>query len=179
MGKILEVEKILLGKSPKQIAWSVSKDGLPEITSAAGGTGVVGPHNLVMCRYKRCTLAEVKAGVTIVSGLPNYKIYVVQCGFTAIGGAGGGADGVKLLGTVAGSSTALATVIAAALVENVYHQIGFTNETPALWIAPASAGLTFAGCDVGTPVTCEDYGAGALDTLTHLDVVLQYYLDQE
>lgn len=177
MGKILEVEKILLGKGAKQIALSVDKTGAPLITGG-GNQVVIGADGIVYCKYKRCTLAEVKAGVTIVSGFPGYKIRVVQCGFTAIGGAGATADGIKLLGTVAGSSAALATVLVAALAQNVYHEIGFTNETPALWIAPASAGVTFAGCDVGTPVTCEDYGGAALDTLTHLDVVLRYCLDQ-
>jgi hypothetical protein len=177
MGKIIEAEKLLLGKGSRQMTFDFDpKLKLPRIT-IDGVEGVM-HDDIVFCKYKRCTLAEVKAGVTVLSGVPGYKIRVVQCGFTAIGGAGGGADGVKLLGTVAGSSANLATVLAAALVENVYHEIGFTNETPTLWIAPAAAGLTFAGCDVGTAITCEDYGGAALDTLTHLDVVLRYCLDQ-
>lgn len=176
MGKILAVEKLLLGNPPGQIVFERDrKSGAPKVT--ANGTSAVLFPDVVYCKYKRCTLAEVKAGVTIVAGVAGYKIRPVQCGFTAIGGAGGSADGVKLLGTVAGNAATLATVLLVALVENVYHQIGFTNETPVLWIAPASAGLTFAGCDVGTKVTCEDYGGAALDTLISLDVVFQYCLD--
>ena len=179
MGAFGVFEKILLGKplKGKQFSISVNKSGLPEF-SAQGQTVAFPSDSPVFCKYKRCTLAEVKAGVTILSGVPGYKIRIVQAGFTAIGGAGTGADGIKLLGTVAGSSTALVTVLAAGLVENVYHQIGFTNETPALWLAPAAAGVTFAGCDVGTAVTLEDYGASALATCTHVDVVIQYCLDK-
>lgn len=119
---------------------------------------------------RRCTVAEVNAGITLLSAVPGGKYRMVDATLIAIGGAAATADAVTVSGTQSASGAALITAAVAALTEGAVVKPNTANVTV------LAAGASFIANDVNTAITVGKTG-GTLGTATHIDVIVSYTID--
>lgn len=120
---------------------------------------------------KRCTIAEVNAGATIVPAPgAGYTLRLVDAKMIAVGGAVGGATTVDILATLATASRKLLAVAIAALTQSAVVRDGAANA------AVLADGASYTANDANTAITIAKTG-GAATTATHVDVVLTYVVE--
>lgn len=120
---------------------------------------------------RRCTIAEINAGVELLAAVPGWKYRVTDMKMIAVGGAVTGATDVRILGTRAAGSVALLVVAIAALTQSAVVRAGAANATV------LADGASFTQLDANTAVTAGKTG-GAGATATHVDVFVDYVLEQ-
>lgn len=121
---------------------------------------------------QRVTIAQVNAGLTLVSapGL-GYALRLVSASMVAIGGAAGGATTVDILATLSSASRKLVANAIAGLTQSARLRDGSTNSTI------LADGASYTQNDENTAITIGKTG-GALTTATHIDVLLEYVVDE-
>jgi hypothetical protein len=119
---------------------------------------------------RRCTAAEINAGVELLPAVPGYTYRMTDAKMIAIGGAASGATDVRILGTRAAGSVALLVVAVAALTQSALVRAGAANATV------LADGASFTALDANTAVTVGKTG-GSLATATHVDVTMSYVLE--
>lgn len=95
----------------------------------------------------RATVAEIKAGKTLVAAKPGYKIRMVSATAIAYGGAAGAVTTVDILGTQATSSVKLVAFAQASLTQSAVLKDGGTGA------AVLADGASYVACDVNTAIT--------------------------
>jgi len=130
-----------------------------------------GPQTVVARQLRRrCTVAEINAGVTLLAAVPGRAYRLIDAYMIAIGGAVTAATDVRVLGTRAAGSVALLAVAVAALTQSAVVRAGAANA------AVLADGASFTPLDANTAVTAGKTG-GAAATATHVDIVLIYALE--
>lgn len=119
---------------------------------------------------RRCTVAEINAGVTLLPAVPGFSYSLRDVTLIAIGGAASGATDVRVLGTRSAGSVALIVAAIAALTQSAVVKPNTANVTV------LADGASFTPLDVNTAVTVGKTG-GSLATSTHVDVIAQYVLE--
>jgi hypothetical protein len=119
----------------------------------------------------RVTVAQINAGLTLLAAVPGYTYRLVDCTLIAIGGDAGTATDVRILGTRAAGSVALIVAAIAALTRSAVVKPNTANVTV------LADGASFTALDANTAVTIGKTG-GTLDTLTNVDVILNYVLEE-
>lgn len=117
------------------------------------------------------TLAEVKAGHTLLPAVPGYKYQLVDLTLIATGGAAADADSVDVAGTQGGNPALLAVTAVSALTQSTRVSIGEETGSTIL-----DDGASFAPCDANTAITIADAGASELSGPDTIDVVIKYAL---
>lgn len=136
--------------------------------SVADDNGVLAPK-VVHCVRRRCTIAEVNAGVTLLAAIPGYKYRMVDCIAIAIGGAVGTLTTVDVLGTQS-SGVKLVAYAQASLTRSTVLRPGVSGATV------LADGASFAACDANTAITVGKTG-GTGDTATHVDIIFSYTIE--
>lgn len=144
-----------------------------EFFSIDGQYAQLNVPNLLRTSRHRVTLAEVKAGHTLLPAVPGYKYRLVDLTLTAIGGGAAAADTVDVAATQGGSPALLAVTAVAGLTQNTVVPIG--EETTSTILAD---GASFVANDVNTAITIADAGASALSGPTYIDAVVSYVLEK-
>lgn len=146
---------------------------LRSFTVNLGGSGApqmtIAPEGTVLQFRRRCTIAEINAGVTILNAIPGFKYRLVDAAMIAIGGAVGATTTVDLLATQAAASVKLVAAAIAGLTQNTRLNAGDANS------AILAAGASFVENDANTGITANKTGATAT-TATHVDILIQYTL---
>jgi hypothetical protein len=120
--------------------------------------------------YRRLTLAEVNAGVTLLPALPGFAYTIVAAYVTAIGGAATANTTFDIKGTRGGSAVVIGAFGQAANTRSTRLTLGVTSGATALADA-----ASFTRLDVNTAVTAINVGT-AMTTATHEDVILEYFV---
>lgn len=116
---------------------------------------------------RRVTIAEINAGLVLLTARANRKLRLIDAKLIAIGGAVGGATTVDILGTQAAGSVKLLAVAIAALTQSAVVRAGAANATV------LADGASFVANDVNTAISIGKTGGDAT-TATHVDVSLSY-----
>lgn len=119
---------------------------------------------------RRCTIAEINAGVTL-TGIPpaGFKYALRDASMIAVGGAAGAATTVDILGTRGAASVKLLAVAIAALTQSALVRAGAANATI------LADGASFTDLDANTAITAGKTGS-ALTTATHIDISIDFVL---
>lgn len=120
---------------------------------------------------KRCTIAEVNAGVTLLPALPGFRYRMLDAGLIAIGGAVTAATDVRILGTRSATSVALMVAAVAGLTQSALVKQG-----TAAGVILAD-GASHTALDANTAVTVGKTGSTAA-TATHVDVIMSYVVEK-
>lgn len=137
--------------------------------SGSAGKFVLAAGNLLSIR-RRCTIAEVNAGVTLLAALTGYKYRMVACKAIAVGGAVGAVTTVDILATQATSSVKLAAFAQASLTQSAVLTAGGTGA------AVLADGASFAQNDAASAITVGKTGA-TITTATAIDVIFDYTIE--
>lgn len=159
------------------------KRGGAEFVVASGGTitvesgGVVAPASgaivtggIVQTVRRRCTIAEVNAGVTLLSAISGYKYRMVRATAIAVGGAAGAVTTVDILATQSTSSVKLVAFAQASLTQSAVLKDGGTGTTV------LADGASYVANDANTAITVNKTGA-SVTTATHIDIAFDYVLE--
>lgn len=118
---------------------------------------------------RRCTIAEVNAGVTLLAALPGYKYRMVRAKAIAIGGNVGTLTTVDILGTLS-SSRKLVAFAQASLTRSTVLKDGASGA------AVLADGASYTANDANTAITVGKTG-GVGDTATHVDILFEYVVE--
>lgn len=144
------------------------------LEAASGDNAVIevlrGPMLGVRSVRQRFTIAEINTGATLLPAVANRRYRIVDCSMISIGGAASGATTVDLRGTQSASVVNLVANAVAGLTQNALLRAGAANS------AILAGGVSFASCDVNTPITVSRTGS-ALATSTHIDVIVLFEID--
>lgn len=142
-----------------------------KITLQSGGklTGAEG-DKVVRTIRRRCTIAEVNAGVTLLAAVAGYAYRMVRCTAIAIGGNAGTVTTVDVLATQAASGVKLVAFAQANLTRSAVLKDGGTGATV------LADGASYVANDANTAITVGKTG-GDVDTATHVDVSFTYVLE--
>jgi hypothetical protein len=119
----------------------------------------------------RVTLAELNAGKTLLPAIPGYKYRLVDASLCAVGGAATTGTSVNIIGTRAAAAVQLLVAAVAALTQSAKPRIGAAN------MVILADGASFTPLDANTAITVITVGT-AMTVLTHLDVTLQYVIEE-
>lgn len=118
----------------------------------------------------RLTVAQVNAGATLLAAVPAKKYRLMDAYAIAVGGAVTSVTTVDILGTSSGSRK-LVAFGQAALTQSALVRAGSAGGVI------LADGASFTQLDVNTAVTVAKTG-GAGATATHVDVLVQYILEE-
>jgi hypothetical protein len=151
------------------------KQGGNELVIASGG--VVNPESgcailggLVQNVRRRCTIAEVNAGVTLLAAIAGYKYRMVGCTAVSVGGAAAAVTTVDVLATQSTSSVKLVAYAQAGLTQSAVLKDGGTSA------AVLADGASYVANDANTAITVNKTGA-SVTTATHIDVNFSYVVE--
>jgi hypothetical protein len=119
---------------------------------------------------RRCTIAEINAGVTLLAALPGYKYRLVDASAIAYGGNVGGTTGVDITATLS-SARKLVAFKTAGLTQSTLLRAGTATNGVLL-----ADGASYTANDVNTAVTVIKDGSD-LTTATGVDILLQYVIE--
>lgn len=147
---------------------------LKQFAVNTGGTGNVAfaiiPEGSVQHVRRRCTIAEINTGGTLLNAIPGFKYRMVDMAQISIGGAVGAATTIDIYGVQATATVKLLQVAIAALTQNTKVTAGEIANAAIL-----AGGVSFSECDANTPVTFGKTGASAT-TATAVDLLVSYIL---
>lgn len=136
-------------------------------------------YGLIIVKRTRSTIADVNAGATILPALGlTFKYRIIDITLIAIGGAASGATDVRILGTQAAASVALAVAAVAGLTRSTVLRLGspFATAGTASIVALAD-GASHVANDANTAITIGKTG-GSLATSTHIDSIITYVVEK-
>ena len=133
---------------------------------AGSEVNLAGASPVVYCLNDSVSLAEIKAGKTLLAAVAGRTITVVDWSVTAIGGAATTSTAVTLSDT-AGSPVLIATIAVAALTEDAV-----VKPNTATHVTDGAAGIG-RGLTAEKGITAEHTGT-AMTVLTSLQIVIQY-----
>lgn len=133
-------------------------------------TGQVLSPGIVKHIRRRCTIAEVNAGVTLLAALAGYKYRLIDASAISVGGAAAAVTTVDLLATQGASSVKLVAFAQASLTQSALLRAGASGA------AILADGASFVQNDVNTAVTVGKTGA-AVTTATHVDILVSYAIE--
>lgn len=140
-------------------------------TVTLAGTVVDSANPLVRVIRRRNTIAEVNAGVTLLSAPgASYKYRMVNCKAIAVGGAAGAVTTVDVLGTQSTSSVKLVAFAQASLTQSAVLTAGDSGA------AVLADGASYVACDANTAITVNKTGS-AVTTATHIDIIFEYVIE--
>lgn len=143
------------------------KDGY--VTSFLNGA-LGAQHGAVYNIRKRCTIAEVNAGVTLLPAITGFKYRMVAAKAIAVGGAVGAVTTVDILATQSAGSVKLVAFAQASLTQSAVLADGGSGA------AVLADGASYVTNDVSTAITVGKTGATAT-TATHIDVILSFAVE--
>ena len=138
--------------------------------SESGGGRIIVPNNVYHLR-RRCTIAEINAGVTLLAALVGFKYRLVDAAAVAVGGNVGGTTGVDITATLS-SPRKLVAFKTAGLTQSTMLRAGTATNGVLL-----ADGASFTANDANTAVTVIKDG-NDLTTATHVDILLSYCIDE-
>jgi predicted RecA/RadA family phage recombinase len=154
--------------------------GLPIGTIAAAAAGAdatcnVRLHGLslagrVMTLRKRCTIAQVNAGVSLLPALPGLKYRMHDAQAIAVGGAVTSVTTIDILATAAAASRKLVAFGQAAMTQSTVVRAGSAGGVV------LADGASYTQNDVNTAVTANITGA-AITVATNIDFELTYTIE--
>jgi hypothetical protein len=118
---------------------------------------------------RRCTIAEVNAGVTLLSAIPGFKYRMVGCTAISVGGAAGAVTTIDVLGTQT-TAQKLVAYAQASLTQSTLLRDGASGSTL------LADGASYVACDANTAITVGKTGA-SVTTATHIDVNFSYVIE--
>lgn len=119
---------------------------------------------------RRCTTAEINAGVTLLAAIAGLKYRLIDCTLIAVGGAAATATAVTILGTQSAGSATLISAAVAALTQSTVVKPNTANVTV------LADGASFIQNDANTAITAGKTGA-SLATATAIDVIITYAIE--
>jgi hypothetical protein len=126
--------------------------------------------NVVYHLRQRVAIADINAGLTLLSALVGFKYRMVDVALIAIGGAVGATTTVDVLGTQSASGVKLLAAAQANLTQNTLLRAGATGGTI------LAGGASFLANDENAAITIGKTGSD-VTTATHVDVLLKYCID--
>lgn len=141
-----------------------------ELHGYAIRTVVTGTPKVLTVR-RRCTIAEVNAGVELLPARPGQKYRVTSARAISVGGAAAAVTTVDVLATQAAGSVKLAAFAQASLTQSAELKSGGTGA------AILADGASYAVNDVNTAITVGKTGA-SVTTATHIDVAVDYVIEE-
>jgi hypothetical protein len=137
------------------------------IFSLAAGSKMVGvPQHF----RRRCTTAEINAGVDLLPAVPGFKYRLIDATLIAIGGNAATATAVIITGVQGASTVSLISAAVAALTQSAVVKPNSSNVTV------LADGASFVQNDVNTKIAAAKTGSN-LATATAVDVLLHYVLE--
>lgn len=140
------------------------------ITVEVGGMVVDANGALVRNKRRRCTIAEVNAGVELLPAITGRSYRMTSCKALAVGGAAGAVTTVDVLATQAASSVKLVAYAQASLTQSTVLSDGGTGA------AVLADGASYVANDAGTAITVGKTGS-SVTTATHVDIVFSYAIE--
>lgn len=139
----------------------------------ADGGVLLGEANggFVRSMRRRCTIAEINAGVTLLPALPGFKYRMVGCKAIAVGADAAAVTTVDVLATQGASGVKLAAFAVAGLTRSAVLSAGGTNA------AVLADGASYVQNDVNTAVTVGKTGS-AITTSTAVDIIFDYVVEE-
>jgi hypothetical protein len=127
----------------------------------------------VYCKRVRSTIAAVNAGVTLLPAQSGVKYRLVDVTMIAVGGALSSTNvtHLEVRGTQSSSVVALYKVAKAQLTQSAANKIG-TASTIIL-----ADGASLVANDANTAITLNPLGGTDAATSTHVDIVIQYAVE--
>ena len=141
-----------------------------QFTEANGGRMIV-PSSVYQVR-RRCTIAEINAGVTLLPALVGFRYRLVDGAAIAVGGNVGGATGVDVMGTLT-TGRKLVAFKTAGLTQSTLLRAGTATNGVLL-----ADGASLVANDADTAITVVKDGSD-LTTASHVDILLSYCIDAE
>lgn len=151
--------------------WALDKSENKVATHAGPTSHFVTKTGDVHVQRFRTTIANVNAGATLLPAVAGFQYRLVDAFAIAIGGAAGTVTTVDILGTQSSSSATLVAFAQASLTQSTVLRAGASGA------AVLADGASFVACDANTAITIGKTGS-AIDTATHIDVVLTYSVDE-
>jgi predicted RecA/RadA family phage recombinase len=150
------------------LAVAASGNGVTTVDVELNGQGETNSVNSEVRHFRRrCTIAEVNAGFTLLPAKAGIQYRMVDAIMIAIGGAAATATTVDILGTQAAASVKLVAAAVAGLTQSTVGRAGATN------FSVLADGASFVDNDVNTAISINKTGSNVA-TATHIDVLLSY-----
>jgi len=150
------------------LAVAASGNGVTTVDVELNGQGETNSVNSEVRHFRRrCTVAEVNAGFTLLPAKPGIQYRMVDAIMISIGGAAATATSVDILATQSAASVQLVAAAVAGLTQNTVGRAGATN------FAVLAGGASFVENDANTAITINKTGSNVA-TATHIDVLLSY-----
>ena len=115
---------------------------------------------------RRCTIAEVNAGVELLPAVAGYKYRLVDGAMIAVGGAAAAHTTIDILGT----QTTPVKLVAFAVAQTAQNTLLKPGVTGAAILA---AGASYVANDANTAITVGKTGSD-ITTATYIDVMVSY-----
>ncbi len=131
--------------------------------------GIITRAKIVECVRRRCTIAEINAGVTLLAAVSGFKYRMVSCKAIAYGGAVGATTTVDVIGTLS-TSRKLVAFAQASLTQSTVLTAGGTGGTV------LADGASFTANDANTAITVGKTSSD-LTTATGVDIIFEYVLE--
>jgi predicted RecA/RadA family phage recombinase len=150
------------------LAVAASGNGVATVDVELNGQGETNSVNSTVKHFRRrCTVAEINAGLTLLPAKAGIQYRMVDAIMISIGGNAATANSVDILATQAASGVKLIAAAVAGLTQSTVARAGATN------IAVLADGASFVENDVNTAITIGKTGSNVA-TATHVDVLLSY-----
>jgi hypothetical protein len=120
---------------------------------------------------RRCTIAEINAGVTVLAAVDNVKYRLRAASAIAIGGAASGLTTLDILGTQSASAVKLVAFAQASLTQNTELKSGGSGATI------LAGGVSYVANDENTAITVGKTGSD-IATATHVDILMDYSIEE-
>jgi len=119
---------------------------------------------------RRCTVAEVNAGVQLLPAIAGYKYRMIGCKAIAVGGAAGAVTTVDVTATQATATVKLVAYAQASLTQSTVLTAGGSGG------AVLADGASFVANDAGTAINVGKTGS-SVTTATNIDIIFDYALE--
>jgi hypothetical protein len=135
----------------------------------SGATFTLGDRAMVQAVRRRCTIAEVNAGVTILAAVAGYAYRMIDAYIIAYGGNVGGATGIDLTATLS-TSRKLVAFKTAGMTQSTMLRAGTATNGVLL-----ADGASFTANDANTAITLIKDGSD-VTTATGVDIAVVFEL---
>jgi len=150
------------------LAVAASGNGVTTVDVELNGHGETEPVNSTVKHFRRrCTIAEINAGLTLLPAKAGIQYRMVDAIMIAVGGAAATATTVDILATQSAASVKLVAAAVAGLTQSTVGRAGASN------FSVLADGASFVENDVNTAITIGKTGSNVA-TATHVDVLLSY-----
>ena len=147
------------------------RDGNLDLGATGALFGNGGRGTPIMSLRRRCTLAELNAGVTLVPAVAGQKYRITSCKMIAYGGAVGALTTADILATQGAAGVKLVAFAQASLTQSAVLVDGGSGA------AVLADGASYVANDANTAITLGKTGATAT-VATGVDVILGYVVEE-